>query len=519
VNTQDQTAEATLCEHLTMHPDDVTALHRLARLYVAQGRRDEAEPLFVRALSIAPEFVAARRDYVALLDHQMKWNELNAQLDILLRREPHNRPYTMLKASALAMLGEYADAIARYEQLLAEGPADILLWTRYGHALRAVGRHDDCVAAYRRSVAQNPGFGAGWRNLANLKTFRFTPEEIELMREQLERQDLAAQDRSRVHFALGKAFEDAGDPVKAFEHYRQGAALRQADHDSGWLSTYVDRCKATLTKEFFKARMGWGCSSLAPIFIVGMPRSGSTLIEQILSAHSLIEGTTELPDLIHLVSRIEHGGDYPDVLRDTDAAELRTLGEAYLRRTHAQRKLGRPFFIDKMPDNFQHVGLIRLILPNAKIIDARRHPLGCGVSLFRQDFARGMEFTYDLAHIGRYYRDYVELMFHFDTVIPGYVYRVFYEDMVLHPEREIRRLLDYCGVAFEEPCLDFHSSARSVSTSSSEQVRRPIYTDALDQWRLFEPWLDPLKTALGAVLDCYPLVPDFEADPSGSGAK
>ncbi len=519
MDAQDQTAEEALRERVETHPDDISALHRLARFYVAQGHRDKAEPLLARALSIAPGFVAARRDYAAVLDHQMKWSELNEQLDILLRQEPGHRPYRMMKASALTMLGDYSEAVARYEQLLADGPADILLWTRYGHALRAVGRHDDCIAAYRRSVAQNPGFGAGWRNLANLKTFRFTPADVALMELQVGRSDLATQDRSRLHFALGKAFEDSGDFVESFEHYRQGATLRQADHDPGWLSDHVRRCRQTLTRDFFHARAGSGSSSPDPIFVVGMGRSGSTLIEQILSAHSLIEGTTELPDLIHLASRLEERGAYPELLRDIDAPELNSLGEEYLLRTRVQRKLGRPFFVDKMPDNFQHVGLIRLILPRARIIDARRHPLACGFSLFRQDFARGMEFTYDLAHVGRYYRDYVELMSHFDTVLPGYVYRVFYEDMVGQPEREIRRLLDYCGVAFEEPCLNFHNSARGVRTSSSEQVRRPIYTEALDQWRPFEPWLEPLKSALGPVLDRYPAVPDFATEPEGAGAR
>ncbi|MFZ1007145.1 MAG: sulfotransferase, partial [Candidatus Sulfotelmatobacter sp.] len=279
-------------------------------------------------------------------------------------------------------------------------------------------------------------------------------------------------------------------------------------------SAHVKRCITLFTAEFFLEREGVGAPAPDPIFIVGLPRSGSTLIEQILSSHSAVEGTMELPDIMSIARRLggkkkkKDASAYPEILATLSPAMFSTLGEEYLQRTRIQRRLDHPFFIDKMPNNFLHVGLIHLILPKAKIIDARRHPLGCCFSCFKQHFARGQGFTYGLADIGRYYADYVRLMAHFDTVLPGRVHRILYEDLVGNPEQEVRRLLAYCGLPFEEACLRFYETARAVRTASSEQVRLPIFTEALEHWRNFEPWLEPLKEALGPVLTAYPAAPN-----------
>jgi tetratricopeptide (TPR) repeat protein len=334
------------------------------------------------------------------------------------------------------------------------------------------------------------------------------------MRAQLARGDLAAADRYHYHFALGKALEDQGSWEEAFRHYEQGNRLRrsQISYDAEGNASHVARSKALFSRMFFAERAGFGSDAPDAIFIVGLPRSGSTLLEQILSSHSAVEGTMELPDVISIARVLgerknrSQESKYPDVLATLGAAEFRALGERYIEQTRIQRKTNAPFFIDKMPNNFAHLGLIHLMLPRAKIIDARRHPLGCCFSAFKQHFARGQSFTYDLAELGRYYRDYVELMSHFDEVLPGRVHRVIYERMIDDTEIETRRLLEYCGLPFEEGCLRFYENERAVRTASSEQVRQPIYREAIDHWRHFEPWLDPLREALGPVLDAYPAV-------------
>ena len=358
----------------------------------------------------------------------------------------------------------------------------------------------------------DPGFGEAYWSLANLKTFRFDAADIDAMRLQLQRDDLAKDQRAQFEFALGKALEDAADYEAAFAHYAKGNELRRETipYEAGDASIRVHRSVTTYTSRFYSKRVDWGATAPDPIFVVGLPRSGSTLIEQILSSHSQVEGTMELPEIISITRELRaqsanaDGRSYHDVLATKSADDIRALGEAYIARTRIQRKSTAPFFIDKMPNNFFHVGLIHLILPNAKIIDARRHPLACCFSGFKQYFARGQNFSYGLEDLGRYYRDYVALMAHFDAVLPGRVHRVIYERMVDDTEHEVRRLLDYCGLPFEPGCLRFFENERPVRTASSEQVRRPIYREGVDHWRHFEPWLSPLKAALGDVLEHYP---------------
>ena len=317
--------------------------------------------------------------------------------------------------------------------------------------------------------------------------------------------DLGEQDRVHLDFALGKALHDAGRPDEAFEHYARANALRlkNAPFDPSRTARTVDRCVAMFTADAFAGRRG-GCDAPDPIFVVGMPRAGSTLIEQILSSHSEVEGTSELPDIPALSRKL---GQYPSAILELAEDGRRAIGEEYLKRSGVQRRTERPFFIDKLPNNWLFVPFIQLVLPNAKIIDARRHPLGCCFSNFRQHFARGQDFTYDLGHLGRYYADYVRLMAHIDAVLPGRVHRVIYERMVDDTEGEIRRLLDYCGLEFQPACLEFYNTDRAVRTASSEQVRRPIYRDATEEWRAYQSHLEPLKEALGSVLDAYPTAP------------
>ena len=371
----------------------------------------------------------------------------------------------------------------------------------YGHICKTVGQLDDSISAYRRAIAIQPSLGEVWWSLANLKTIRFDDADVAAMAAALTDPDLGVDDCFHLHFALGKALEDRGEAEASFNQYATGNALRRAEvgYDPATIRDHVDRSLALFTPEFFAARANQGSPSTAPIFILGMPRAGSTLIEQILASHPAIEGTGELPDIPLMARRL--GGkarDYPDCLADLDAAELRALGEEYLDRAKVQRFTDQPMFIDKLPNNWAHVGLIRLILPNARIIDARRHPLACGFSNFKQHYARGQNFAYDLTDIGTYYGDYVRLMRHIDAVQPGLVHRVIHEDLVDDPEAEVRRLLDFLGLPFDPACLAFHENKRAVRTPSSEQVRRPISRDGLEQYRAYEAWLGPLEAALGA---------------------
>ena len=508
-------AERALRAFLMDQPTDVAAIRMLAEVGARLGRYEDSETLLARCVELAPGFAAARHNHATVLYRQNRPVEALAELDTLLARDPKHPNYRMLKAAVLGQVGEYGQSIDHYEEVLAVFPQQPKAWMSYGHALKTVGRQADAVGAYRRAIEQEPGLGEAYWSLANLKTVRFSPEDLAAMAAQLERDAVVGEDRFHMHYALAKALEDAGQYEAAFGHYAKGAALRRErlGYDADDNAEDLRRVRALFTPAFYAARAGMGCPARDPIFIVGLPRSGSTLVEQILASHSQVEGTMELPDIIAMARRLggrrarEDASAYPEVLTDLDADAIAALGQEFLDRTRVQRKLGRPFFIDKMPNNFAHTGFIHLILPNAKIIDARRHPLGCCFSGFKQHFARGQAFSYDLTDIGRYYADYVTLMAHFDAVLPGRIHRVIYEEMVADPETQVRRLLDYCGLAFEPACLKFYENDRAVRTASSEQVRQPIFADGVDHWRHFEPWLDPLKTALGPVLAAYPEAP------------
>lgn len=506
-------AEPILRARLKRAPTDVAAIRMLAELASRLGRYGEAEKLLARALELAPGFRAARHNYALVLHRQNRAGDALAQIDILAAEEPDNPALANLKAAVLGRIGEYEDALDLYARVLDRQPAQPKVWMSYGHALKTVGRQGDAVDAYRRAIALEPGMGEVWWSLANLKRVTFDAADIAAMQRALEGGELTAEDRFHLHFALGKALEDAGEYAASFRHYAEGNAQRRAmvRYEPDEIAAHVERSAALFTPAFFAARQDYGSPAPDPIFILGMPRAGSTLIEQILASHSQVEGTMELPDLPQIAARLggrklrSQDSAYPEVLADLSPQECAALGEEYLERTRIQRKTDAPFFIDKMPNNFLHVGLIRLILPKAKIIDARRHPLACCFSNFKQHFARGQAFSYDLAELGGYYLGYTQAMAHFDAAQPGAVHRVFYEAVVHDLEGEVRRMLAYLGLPFEEACLNYHASERAVRTASSEQVRQPIFREGLDQWRHYEEWLGPLKDALGPALSDYPL--------------
>jgi tetratricopeptide (TPR) repeat protein len=510
-------AEALLRAHLKKFPTDVAALRMLAEVAARIGRYEDAAALLTRCLELAPSFTAARHHRAIVLHRQNKAAEALREVTGLLEKDPRNPAYNNLKAAILARLGDLQDSIEIYAGILAEHPAQPKIWLSYGHALKTSGRENDSIAAYNKSIELLPGLGEAYWSLANLKTARFTSGEVDAMQLQLRRPELSVEDRLHLHFAMGKALEDQAQYEASFEHYARGNQLRRAQlsYQPDEMSKHVARVKSIFTAQFFADRQDYGASSQDPIFIVGLPRSGSTLLEQILSSHSLVEGTMELPDIAGIARSLfdrgkkSQAGGYSAVLAALDADQCRELGERYIAQTRIQRKTDAPFFIDKMPNNFAHIDLIQLALPRAKIIDARRHPLGCCFSGFKQHFARGQSFSYSLQDIGRYYRDYVELMAFFDAVLPERIHRVIYESMIEDTESEVRRLLEYCGLPFESACLRFYENERAVRTASSQQVRKPIFREGIDHWRNYEPWLDPLKASLGIVLDAYPGEPSF----------
>ncbi|HJW41508.1 MAG TPA: sulfotransferase [Rhizomicrobium sp.] len=475
------------------------------------GRFEDAERLLAESLAIAPTAIEIRERYaMLLLDRLDKPAQALIQVDTLMEAKPGNMAYRALRAAILGILGDYAQAIAGYEAVLAKTPQDHRSWLRYGHMLKTIGRTDDAVVAYRRSIALKPGNGEAYWSIADLKTVRLTSRDCADMRTAMQSASVSDADRSFLHFALGKALEDDGDFRAAFGQYDMGNALRRAAirYDPAEMTRCLRASEGIFTPEFFTSRSGHGAADPDPIFIVGLPRSGSTLVEQILASHADVEGTMELPDLVAISRRVSpDAAHFPQSLADYSVSAFRALGEEYIARTQPFRRLGRRFFIDKFSGNFILIPLIHLALPNAKIIDVRRHPMACCFSAFKQSFAGGQNFSYGLNDLGRFYAEYVALMDLHDRVLPGRVHRVIYEDLVADTDHEVRRLLDYCGLPFDENCLRFYDTERAVRTASAQQVRRPISAEGLEHWRHFEAFLEPLKAALGPVLEAYPGVP------------
>lgn len=502
-------AEAILRSVLARRPDDVAALRMLAEIGIRAGHPADAERLLRHALSLAPAFEYARFTLAVALDMLSRSVEAIDELNRISGPLGDQDEFLALKAASLAKTKDAGPAIELYRELVRRQTGNAEIWISIGTLLRFVGDQQGAIDAFRRALEISPEHGDAWWSLASLNTFRFGPEDIAAMEKALGDERVAEADRTRLHFALGKAFEDHDEVERSFHHYRQGNAMRSArtPYDAAGAGTLIEATERLFTTDFLDSRQEQGCKAADPIFIVGLPRSGSTLIEQILASHPLIEGVGELPDIIILAKELAQTGSsgvrqgYPDILRELSAGDLFRLGQTYLDRTRAHRKTARSFFTDKMLNNWFHAGLIRLILPNAKIIDARRHPLACGFSNFRQHYSTGQEFSYNLAHFGSYYRDYMRLMTHFDRVAPGGIYRAIHERLLADPEEEIRKLLSFLGLPFDEACLRFHETERAVWTISAEQVRRPINRSGADQWKRFEPWLEPLKEALGPALE------------------
>lgn len=502
-----------LCRaYLKDNPRDIEAMRLLAELGVKLNVLDDAEFLLESALEFSPDFRQARYDYANVLHKRQKYSQAYAQAAELRREMPGNPAFETLYANQCLALGRFDEALAIYDKLLHDHPDNAGVHMSRGHALKTMGQQDEAVEAYRAAAKLHPGFGDAYWSLANLKTYEFPDSELEQMAALEASSRIGLNDRFHLCFALGKAWEDRQQFEQSFTYYERGNHLKKSElgYSPDRLEAELEAQKNLCTGDFFSAREGWGCPSPDPIFILGLPRAGSTLLEQVLASHSQVDGTMELPNILALVHRLNgrrrmsEKPRYPDILEDLSAEQLREYGEAYIEDTRIHRS-NAPFFIDKMPNNFRHLALIKLILPNAKIIDARRHPMACCFSGFKQLFAEGQEFSYGLDEIGRYYRAYVDLMDHWDEVLPGKVLRVQYEEVVADFGPQVRRILDFCNLPFERECIEFYRNERAVRTASSEQVRQPLYQSSVEHWRNFEPWLDPLKEALGSVLDRYPL--------------
>ena len=496
-------AEQLCRDYLQKHKHHIEAMRLLAEIGVRLSIYDDAEFLLESCVEFAPDHVQARIDYVNILIRKTRFEKAHEQAKILLDLEPDNPGFQSTLAGTLVGLGRFDEGIALYEKVLDAHPGRAELHVQVGHARKTTGLLDNAIQSYRDAYSRRPDFGDAYWSLANTKTYQFTDDEIDLIRHNADAPGVSLNDRIHLCFAGGKALEDRGEYAASFASYEKGNNLkmRQTGYRIEKMEARVQAQTETCTRELFEKRQGVGLDCRDPIFIVGLPRSGSTLLEQILASHSMVDGTMELHNILALAQKLrgresDKASRYPAILHELEEDYFRRFGEQFIRDTLIYRA-GAPLFIDKMPNNFMHVGLIRLILPNARVIDARREPMACCFSCFKQLFGEGQEFTYGLGEVGRYYRAYVQLMDHWDRVLPGFVLRVMHEDVVNDLETQVRRILDFCGLPFEEACLNFHETERSVRTPSSEQVRQPIYRSGLEQWRNFEPWLDPLKQALG----------------------
>ena len=510
LSVRNATAEANLrkaeeiCRHfLKQNPTHVEAMRLLADLGVRSEVLDDAEFLLESAIEFEPDNRFARYEYMNVLYRRQKYAQAMDEAKHLLALEPDNAQYQTGYANQCVAIGDFSEALDVYDQVLARFPETAQLHLLRGHALKTVGRTDEAITAYRTTYTTNPRCGDAYWSLANLKTFRFSSDEVAAMSDQEASGELEVEDQVHFCFALGKHFEDNKDYATSFSYYDRGNELRheQLGFSADLLSSRLALQSKVMSSELFARYAGSGCPDPDPIFIVGLPRAGSTLLEQILASHSQIDGTQELPNIGALAYQLDgrraisDQPRYPYCLEDIDASELQKFGEKFLADTRIHRR-GAPFFIDKMPNNFRHIGLIHLILPNAKIIDARRDPMSCCFSGFKQLFSSGQEFTYGLEQIGQYYNDYLNLMEHWDRVLPDKILRIHHEDVVADLESQVRRLLDYCELPFEQACVDFHNTERSVRTPSSEQVRQPIFTTSLDAYKPYEPWLEPLHRIL-----------------------
>jgi tetratricopeptide (TPR) repeat protein len=512
-----ETAEHTLVEFLEKHPENVDGLYLLAETLVRLGRIEDAEVPLARCIERAPEFDAARFAYAKALHQQGKFSLSEVHIEILVHNDPLNTRYRDLQTVVLTALGKHAEALACYGKLSEDSPGSGEIQIRYGHALRTMGLREECISVYRKVIGSFPARGDAYWSLASLDAFRLTSAEVNSMQALLARSDLTSENRVYVHFALGRALGNLAQWEKSFENFAKGNAIRRMDvvYDPDNTTERILGVRKLFTPAWFDALAGARCASPEPIFVLGMQRSGSTLVEQILASHPAIEGMGELPEFPQLAARPESrsnpNSEYRNKFDTDDPFVLQRLGERYLDKMRCRRKSARPFFTDKQPYNFWHIGHIHLALPNARIVDVRRHPMACCFSNFATLLGHGQGFTHRLGDLGRYYRDYVDAMAHFDRVLPRKIHRVCYERLVAEPETEIRRLLEYLKLPFEEGCLRFYDNRRAFDSASNEQVRMSIFTDGVGRWRNYEPWLGPLKEALGPALESWNEAWPFES--------
>jgi tetratricopeptide (TPR) repeat protein len=504
------TAENLLTSYIAREGRHVEALRLLGRIAQRRGAVDRAEGLFLEVVDSAPTYADARLDFVRVLIERQKYAAALEQVDQRLRTAPSDSEARFLRATILAGLGRHDQAVSIFRELLSETPQRNHLRIVLGHSLKALGRTDEAVRAYRDATSGQTDIGDAFWSLANLKTYHFSDHEVERMRGLEALPSPGRPDRAHLCFALGKSLEDRADYEGSWAFYERGNWLVRTK--SGYRAEATEdnsrRLIQICTEEFFVARTCAGAAAHDPIFIVGLPRSGSTLLEQILASHPDVDGTQELHDIPRIVSELQGpgpnrgGARYPDLLPGLDPLLFERLGRRYLDETRVYRR-GRPRFVDKMPNNFWHIGLIHLMLPNARIIDIRREPMACCVSNLKQLFARGQEFGCGIEEIARYYRTYLELMRHWNRVLPGRVLRVSYEDLVENLGASVRQILVHCGLEFDPACLAFYRNRRAINTPSSEQVRQPLFREGLSQWRHFDPWLGPLREALGDAIARY----------------
>lgn len=497
-------AEDLVRRFLLKHPEHVEGMRLLADMGSRLGVHEDADFLLETAIGFEPDNIQLRIDHIQVLRKRQKFAAAKQQAADLLARDPDSAIFQSLFAIETLQAGDYDTALAMFDKVLAHLPNDPSTLTSRGHALKTCGHSDAAIASYRAALAADPNHGDAWYALANLKTYRFSRQERDQMQALQGSADLSFMSRVHIAFALGKAHEDERAYAAAFESYEIGNRLKrkQTRYTTAHMEAEFEAQKQHCSKALFDDQAVRGSPASDPIFIVGLPRAGSTLIEQILASHSQVDGTLELPNILSLAhglrgrNLVSDRERYPRILNELSAEELRGLGEDYIENTRIHRQ-GAAFFTDKMPNNFRHIGLIHKILPNAKIIDARRDPMDCCWSGYKQLFAEGQEFTYGLEEIGHYYRNYVDLMDHWQAVLPaGRILQVQHEDVLDDLDGQVRRMLDYCGLPFEQSCISFHETDRAVRTASSEQVRQPLNRSGQGRWRPFEPYLDPLVQAL-----------------------
>ncbi|MEH6581420.1 MAG: sulfotransferase [Halioglobus sp.] len=496
-------AESLCRKFLQANPTHVEGMRLLAELAVQFGVLEDAEYLLESATEFEPANIQVKIDFIGVLRKRLKFAQALSAAEKLYKEQPRNPQLKSLYAIETMQMGDFDGALELFDSVLELLPGDAITLTSRGHALKTRGSQKEAIASYKAAISSNPWHGDAYYALSNLKTYNFSKGEIDEMLALEQREELAPASKLHIAFALGKAFEDEHDYARSFEFYAQGNRLKrqQSNYDADKMQEELTNQRLYFTGDVLDSRANTGYPAPDPIFIVGLPRAGSTLLEQILSSHSQVDGTLELPNILSTAQKLRRQGrddggkPYPELLQDFSDTQLQSLGQQYIEDTQIHRQ-GAAFFIDKMPNNFRHIGLIKLILPNAKIIDARRHPMACCFSGFKQLFAEGQEFSYDLTDIGRYYNDYVELMDHWDTVVPGAVLKVQYEDVVADLETQVTRILEYCGLPFEPACLNYYNTERAVRTASSEQVRQPIYREGVEQWIQFKPFLSTLEKTL-----------------------